>query len=201
MPSPLEVSQSGATLWEATARTNKLQDDDIPTNACPHLNLIRVGIDADKVPATVKSRVHHHMPWINGLQSCAPSLTHSDSCPAHRELYPRPLALYEWEIKWRRRGSTVLCVRTYDNFIAVRVREPQSLHSPARHRVQLGANSNTPVISTASSPTFFFRGRSRPDTNDIRCFVRWNRLCTSGPNRSEGEMVESRLAGPVLPEI
>ena len=47
-------------------------DDDTPTNACPHPNLIRVDIDADKVPAAVKSRVHHHMLWVNGLQSYAP---------------------------------------------------------------------------------------------------------------------------------
>jgi hypothetical protein len=47
---PRYIARSGATLWVAAARAgDKQADDDTPTNACPHLNLIRVGIDADKV--------------------------------------------------------------------------------------------------------------------------------------------------------
>ena len=74
---------------------------------------------------------------------------------------------------------------------------------PDRHREQLGANAGERCdLHSTFTQHFFQRSFETVGyTNDIRCFVGWNRLCISGPNRSEGEMINSRLAGPVLSEI
>ena len=61
-----------------------------------------------------------------------------------------------WEIKWRRRGST-LCVRTYNNFIAVRVCGNPSRYTPLAGTGSSSARTTVlPVTSVASSLKTFF---------------------------------------------
>jgi hypothetical protein len=188
------IARSGATLWVAAARAGDKQaakeDDDTPTNACPHLNLIRVGIDADKVPAAVKSRVHHHMLWINGLQSYAPELymLRFLVCTSGVILctFNSTLRMGDQVAEKRKHGA---CVRTYNNFIAVRV-----CGNPSRYTPLAGTGSSSArttvlsVSSIASSLKTFFsqvvRDRWTYERNQV--FVRWNRLCTSGPKSFGG---------------
>jgi hypothetical protein len=76
------------------------------------------------------------------------------------------------------------CVRTYNNFIAVRVCGNPSRYTPLAGTGSSSARTTVlPVSSIASSLKTFFNRSFETHTS---VFVRWNRLCSSGPKSFGG---------------
>jgi hypothetical protein len=66
--------------------------------------------------------------WINGLQTCAPSDTHSDPRHGHRELYTFHMYSCEWGIGGGEQEAQY--------FMSVRTRVGTPVATPSRHHTR-----------------------------------------------------------------